>query len=537
MEGMSMAELTAADLDAIVNRKRAELGIHPAGPVAEELAKTTDADETLILQQRIERAVRARPRAPSLNRPTRPELSVIDLIHRGHGGYVAFASKASGQWQDLGCVRADMLRGLFGAEWLERELDVDAFFGLHGVFATGYHRPASTLPQLAPTLRGAKYVRWLTTMHVDLDTYNVGMDAEDGVAAVLRAAREGIIPPPSMFSLAHGCWAWWLLRDEHSKGPVNAWPETVDRWTSVQGRLHQRLANLGSDPAPLHRGTFARVPGSMHSKTKRRVAWLGCFDDDGQPFLYTLEEMANAVGIEHDPPLVIEHDQPTDDRPKDPSRIERGKRGYHGRWQRYMTVLDQLRRMRGGWRVGTRTKALWLVAQGCRARGWDTKRSLAEMTRHLDGMAQPSNDQLKPAALRGILKGAGKPKGGGVRWQTVADLLDVSPEESAVVSTARSRIPPARRHDLLPDPKPVPPAERQRRRQDTLKRLLADVDDYAIPPARILREMLVAEGHDPASDRTIHKDLVAIGRPSPRRHKPRPPAPGKPLLDAIKRPS
>lgn len=529
-----MAELTAADLEALVARRRAEQGIHPADPVGEELAKTTDADQTRILQQRIERAVRARPRAPSVKRPTRPELSVIDLIHRGHGGYVAFASKASGKWADLGCVRADLLRGLFGAEWLERELDVDAYFGLHGIFATGYHRPASTLPQLAPTLRKAEHVRWLTTMHVDLDTYNVGMDAEDGVAAVLRAAREGVIPPPSMFSLAHGCWAWWLLRDEHSKGPVRAWPETVDRWASVQGRLHQRLASLGSDPAQLHPAVHSRVPGSMHSKTKRRVAWLGCFDDEGKPFLYTLEEMANAVGIEHKPPLVIEHDQPTDDRPKDPSRIERGKRGYHGRWQRYMAVLDQLRRMRGGWRVGTRTKALWLVAQGCRARGWDTKRSLAEMTRHLDGMAQPSNDQLKPAALRGILKGVGKPKAGGVRWQTVADLLDVSPEESVVISTARSRIPPARRHDLLPEPKPVPPAERQRRRHDTLKRLLADLADHAIPPARILREMLVAEGHDPASDRTIHKDLVAIGRPSPRRHKPRRPAPGKPLLEAPK---
>jgi hypothetical protein len=530
--------MDAAELEALVARRRAAMGIEPADPVAEELAKTADAKATSILQRRVERAVRARAQGPVLKRPARPELSVIDLVHRGHGGYVSFASKASGKWQDLGCVRADLLRGLFGADWLERELDVDAYFGLHGIFATGYHRPASTLPQLAPTLRKAKHVRWLTTMHVDLDTYNVGMDAEDGVAAVLRAAREGSIPPPSMFSLAHGCWAWWLLRDEHTKGPVRAWPETVDRWASIQGRLHQRLAHLGSDAAQLHAAAHTRVPGSIHGKTKRRVAWLGCFDDEGKPFLYTLEEMANAVGIEHEPPLVIEHDRPpADDRPKDPSRIERGKRGYHGRWQRYLDVLDQLRRMRGGWRVGTRAKALWLVAQGCRARGWDTKRSLAEMTRHLDGMAQPSNDQLKPAQLRGILKGVGKPKAGGVRWQTVADLLDVSLEESAVISTPRSHIPPALRHDQLPAPKHVPPAERQRRRQDTLKRLLEGVADWAIPPTRILREMLVAEGHDPATDRTLLKDLVAIGRPSPRRHKPKPADTPQRLLEAPRSPS
>lgn len=173
-----------------------------------------------------------------------------------------------------------------------------------------------------------------------------------------------------------------------------------------------------------------------------------------------------------------------------------------------------------------------LVAHGCRARGWDTKRSLAEMHRHLDGMAQPSNDQLKPAQLKGILKAQTKPKAGGIRWQTVADLLDVSPEESAMLSTRRSTIPPARRHDQLPDPKPVPPAERQRRRQATLARLLEGVDDVAIPPARTLREMLVAEGHETASDRTLHKDLVAIGRPSPRRHKPKAASPRQRLLEA-----
>lgn len=526
-DGMDAAD----ELEALVARRRAELGIDPAGRVDAELAKTADAKATKVLQRRVARAVRARAQGPVLKRPARPELSVVDLVHRGHDGYVSFTSKASGRWQDLGCVRADLLRGLFGAEWLERELDVDAYFGLHGLWRPGYYRHASTLPQLAPTRRKLRNVQWLTTMHVDLDTYNVGMDAEDGVAAVLRAAREGIIPPPSMFSLAHGCWAWWLLRDEHTKGPVRAWPKTIDRWASVQGRLHQRLAHLGSDATPLHAVTHTRVPGSMHGKTKRRVAWLGCFDDDGKPFLYTLEEMANAVGIDAAPPLVIDA-PPADDRPKDPSRIELGKRGYHGRWERYLDVLDRLRRMRGGWRVGTRAKAMSLVAHGCRARGWDTKRSLAEMHRHLDGMAQPSNDQLKPAQLKGILKAQTKPKAGGIRWQTVADLLDVSPEESAVLSTRRSTIPPARRHDQLPDPKPVPPAERQRRRQATLARLLEGVDDVAIPPARTLREMLVAEGHETASDRTLHKDLVAIGRPSPRRHKPKAASPRQRLLEA-----
>lgn len=532
----------AAALEALVARKRAEQGIVlkdlPAAPPAEleppdngvaverMLARTANAVASAKLEKRLQ--AQLTDRAPSMLAPAGPDLSLVDLVHRGHDGYIPLATKATGPWRELGCVPANVLKGLFGADWLLDELEVDAYFSLHGMFRPGYYRHRSTLPELAPSLRKAQHVRWLTTCHVDLDTYNVGMDAEAGVAAVLRAAREGLVPPPSMFSIARGCWAWWLLRDEGGRGPVRAWPSTVDRWSTLQGTLHQRLAPLGSDAAQLHAATCSRLPGSYATKAKRRVAWMACFDDEGKPFVYTLPELANALGIHLKPETVIEHE--TSGRPKDPSRIERGRRGYHSRWERYMVVLDQLRRMRGGWRVGTRAKALSLVAHGCRARGWDTPRCMEELARHLDGMEQPTGDQLKPAQLRSILKSQTKPKAGGVQWQTVADLLDVSLEESAVLSTARSRIPPARRHELLPVLKPVPPEERQRRRRDAIAAILKRREEemghfdpeWWVPTTRQLRDMLVAEGHAPASDRTLLKDLVALGRPSPRAHKPRP---------------
>lgn len=541
-----MSDPTVAQLKALVATKRAALGIDdppapapgrkpPAGspppPVAveRELAKTADAVATVALERRLQRAATVSG-AGSLRCPTGPDLSLVDLVHRGHDGYIPFTRKPNGsEWQDLGCVPASVLRGLFGAEWLMAELETDSYFSLHGMFRTGYYRHRTTLDGLEPSLRKARFVRWLTTCHVDLDLYNVGLEPEDGVAAVLKAARDGIVPPPSMFSLSRGCWAWWLLRDEQGSGPVRAWPGAVDRWSTIQGALHQRLAKLGSDGSALHAATCTRIPGSVSSKSRRRVAWMACFDDDDKPFVYTLDEMADALGVRAKTTLVIDY-TPKHEHAKDPSRIERGKRGYHSRWLRFLSVLDQLRRMRGGWRIGTRSKALSLVALACRARGMDTVNALAELHRHLDGMEQPRNDPMRQSDLRRILKSATKPKAGGIRWQTVADLLDVSPEESAVLSTAKSRIPPARRHDLLPAVKPVPPAERQRRRQETLKRIVEPLADYAVPPAHVLREMLVAAGHDPASDRTILKDLVAIGKPSPRRHKPRPPAGDKQTL-------
>lgn len=534
-----MAEMGMEELMALVASRRAEQGIDippeppPAKPsaVERELAQTANAVATRRLESRLKRTLPEKRDASSVRVPAGPDLRVVDLVHRGHDGYIPFSRKTKGgAWQELGCVPAQVLRGLFGSDWLTSELETDAYFGLHGMFRTGYYRHRTTLAQLEPTLRKAQHVRWLTTAHVDLDLYNVGIDPEDGVATVLRAAREGIIPWPSMFSMSRGCWAWWLLRDDQGNGPVRAWPDAIDRWADIQGQLHKRLAGLGSDAAALHPATVTRIPGSVSRKTHRRVAWMPCFDDDGQPFVYTLSGLATALGMRPAQPTIIEHRPQADpDRPKDPARIELGRRGHPARWDRFLSVLDQLRRMRGGWRVGTRTKAVHLVAHGCRARGWDRSRCMEELRRHLDGMDQPAGDQLKDADLRRILKSTSRPRAGGVRWQTVADQLDISPEESAVLSTKTSRIPPARRHDQLPQMPAVPPEERQRRRRivvaEILNRYMAAREGmeerWLVPTTAVLRELLIEAGHEGASDKTLLKDLEALGHPSPRRHKPR----------------
>jgi hypothetical protein len=542
-----VAEISADELMALMASKRAAMGIilddnpppppppadKPARAVERELASTVNARASSRLEAQLKQTLSGERSVSTLTVPTGPDLRVIDLVHRGHDGYIPLARKDNaGEWQDLGCVPAKVLRGLFGAEWLTTELETDAYFSMHGMFRSGFYRHKTTLKLLEPSLRKARHVRWLTTCHVDLDLYNVGMDPEDGVATVLRAARDGIIPPPSMFSLSRGCWAWWLLRDDEGRGPVRAWPDNVDRWSTLQGTLHHRLAKLGSDPAALHQATVTRIPGSYSSKTRRRVAWMACFDDAGKPFVYTMRELADGLGITDRPrpAAVIEH-KPAD-RAKDAARVELGRRGYHSRWTRYLAVLDQLRRMRGGWRVGTRTKAIHLVAHACRARAWTTEVALAELSRHLEGMEQPAGDKMTTKDLRRILKSTSKPKAGGIRWQTVADHLDISPDESGILSTSTSSIPPARRFDQLPAVPVIPPEERLRRRRSLVAQLLAKYEEgkehwnaqWRIPTTKDLREMLVAAGHEGASDKTLLKDMEALGKPSPRRHKPRKPA-------------
>lgn len=512
-------------LKDLIASKRAALGIDvdagrtppplPTGPLAASVGARVaihgqDDDEAgdLIHAMRV---------------PSSPDLKVVDILHRRHDGYIPFTARdgdGRNGWRELGCVKANKLPTLFVDEAFDVAVDTDSYFGLHGMFAPAHSRRRSTLDCLLPSLRQAKHVRWLTCCHVDLDTYRVGIDAEDGVATILRAARQGVLPPPSMFLLSRGCWVWWLLHDEKGEGPVNSWPENQRLWDAAQGELNRRTVALGSDRAALHAATVTRIPGSYSTKARRRVAYMPCLDVDGKLVTYTLPELFNALGTTPPPPkpYVVDARQAAPAAPKDPSRVERGKVGYTGRWNRFLEVMERLRTMRGGWRVGCRSKAIFLLAVALKAKGLSGRPAREAMENALVGMAQPTGDRITLDDALKVLKGVGKPKRGGVAWQTVADDLDISPEESAHLSKRGSFIPPARRWDRLPPATAIPPEERTRRRREAVAAIVARVG--AVPTAGQLRELLVAEGHDPPAPTTLLHDLEVLGHPSPRK-KPR----------------
>ena len=512
-----------AQLLQLVASKRASLGIardaDPPPPPPSSLASSRGVRVALppaMQEEELE------PPSHALRVPVAPDLSVVDLVHRRHDGYVSFARRDGAAWNELGCMKASKMPTLFGDEAFDIAVDVDSYFSLHGMFAPALGKK-TTLGNLLPSLRKVKHVRWLTCCHVDLDSYNVGVDPEDGVAQILRAAREGIIPSPSMFSLSRGLWVLWLIRDDDNSGPVNAWPENRRLWMAAQGELHKLTAKLGSDRAALHAATVTRIPGSYSTKARKRVAYMPCLDAAGKLIAYTLPELFNALGVT--PPNVVEA-VPTinvtkaSSTPKDPSRIERGKVGFTGRWNRFLMVLDQLRTTRGGWKVGHRSKAVFFIALAVKAKGMTGRPARVAMERALLDMQQPPGDQLTLDAALKIVKGVGKPKRGGVNWQTVADDLHITPEEAAIISTRSSPIPPARRFDQLPAAATIPPQEMTSRRRDAVKGIVERLG--FVPPTSQLRELLLAEGHEPAAATTLGRDLDAVGHPSPRK-KPRAP--------------
>ena len=513
-----------AQLLQLVASKRASLGIardvDPPPPPPSSLASSRGVRVALppaMNEEALE------PPSHALRVPVAPDLSVVDLVHRRHDGFVSFARRDGAAWSELGCMQASKMPTLFGDEAFDTAVDVDSYFSLHGMFASALGKRQTTLSSLLPSLRRAKHVRWLTCCHVDLDSYNVGVDPEEGVAQILRAAREGIIPSPSMFSISRGLWVLWLIRDDDNPGPVNAWPEARRLWMVAQGELHKLTAKLGSDRAALHAATVTRIPGSYSTKARKRVAYMPCLDAAGKLIAYTLPELFNALGVT--PPNVVEvvptiNVTKASSTPKDPSRVERGKVGYTGRWNRFLVVLDQLRTMRGGWKVGHRSKAVFFIALAVKAKGMTGRPARVEMERALEGMQQPPGDQLTLDAALKIVKGVGKPKRGGVNWQTVADDLDITPEEAAIISIRSSLIPPARRFDQLPAAATIPPQEMTSRRRDAVKGIVERLG--FVPPTSQLRELLLAEGHEPAAATTLGRDLDAVGHPSPRK-KPRAP--------------
>lgn len=388
-----------------------------------------------------------RPEPPALRQPRGPSPVVLDMLHRGMSdSYVPFSRKVDGEWQSVGSVPAHQLRGLFRDEAIAEALSTDSYFGLHGMYRAGSYRTAHTLPQLLPAVRNVDSVRYLTCCHVDLDAYNVGLDTHGAVAAVMRLVDAGIIPPPSVFTLSRGVWALWHLHDKlNPKEPLRSFPESVmRRWTKLQKALHVACAAIGSDALTLHSATVSRIPGTVNSKNGRRVGYMIPADTHGKAFSYTLDDLESFLRPHVTVDAVPHRPAGLEAKPKNSKLSKRGLKGWHGRWHRLNSVLAQLRDMRGGWKVGTRSAAIHYLALTLRALRAEPRKVQQTFSQHLERMQQPAGDKLSLKDCLRVFNGTKKPKHGGPNHQTIADALHVTPDEAALLSAdSKKPFPPA----------------------------------------------------------------------------------------------
>ena len=462
---------------------------------------------------------------PTLRHPQSPDATIPNLLHRGHDGLVPLARKERGNWQELGSISPAQLTGLFSDQLVSDAVDVDAYFGLHGMFRPTRTRtpPQHMLPGCVPSRRGVDAVRWLTCFHVDLDSYKCGLDSHGAIAAVSRLVDAGLIPSPSIYTLSRGCWAIWRLHDQEKSGePLRAYGgNVVNRWAAVQDALHAVCSGIGSDPAAKNAATLTRIPGSVNSKSGERVGYMIPASVRGKLFSYSLADMESLLSHQLRKRVVT---VTVENRIPDERRVALGKKGSVSRWNLMLASLETLRKMRGGWREGTRHSALFYVAVACTNLGMEEAQTKRVMAQHLAGMAESRDESVTMRdavqTIRSVEKGQDRRGGriGHVRNQTIADALMVTPDEASILSVGRREPFPAAQSHGGPVVKLTKREETTRRRQ-AVERVVGTLKSQGVTiVGERVRGLLAGEGVD-ACLATVLKDLDALGYPSAKAHR------------------
>jgi hypothetical protein len=490
---------------------------------------------------------------------------------RVHGSAAQIAEMHPPDWifEPLWNVYARDLHEVFPQ--IAEQLVRDSLFGLNGVIVPrrvlreadpttrtpkklGPYRPSDTrvvvggqARHLPRATRKASYVRGLTACWADLDFYKVEL-TEDAVVGALHGMQQRRELPAASIVLfsGRGLWLLWLLRDaEHPDCAVRAGAENVRVWQRVQRAIHRKLAAFGSDAAAIDVVHMARVPGSVRTDLGDEPVPIGwqVQGPPGQlePFRYTLPALADAFNVPDvgAPQAVVRALE------GDPARRIAKQRGARGRYYKLLQQLDWLEQIRGGWRIGTRGRAIWLqvasmvsIRKMCR-RMDDLEHQPVEMQR----IGQLSNDELLNWAVAIALRceqgegfsprseaanawrratadgGLGNEATRGLppSYRTISEWLSVTPAETEQLRALgfANPLPPA--EDLWKGEARGPvlvrgrAAEASARRQ-ALGELLANVSAW--PTLRRLAERLRERGHS-ASVRTILLDLRALGIENP----------------------
>jgi hypothetical protein len=288
-----------------------------------------------------------------LDQPS-PEL-LNELIAGSSKGFTTFHRKdADGKLHNIVSVPVNCLPGLW--DELTQDLLVDSFCSLNLMFRRGhgYARPGlvdSEGNQLHKPHRDSRSIARLTAVWTDIDHYNLGLTEGEVIGQLWDAQANGLIPPPSAIqSSGRGVWVFWFLHDN------KAWPEDCDLWRQIMGRVQALLSPIGADANAMDTARICRVPGSLHSKAKRRVNVAILSGADGVP-RYELAELAAWFGIEP------QAKRKGSDAPKKATNQQKGHRGQAARWElderRFWTLVS----IRKGVHVGTRNAHCFVL--GC----------------------------------------------------------------------------------------------------------------------------------------------------------------------------
>lgn len=245
------------------------------------------------------------------------DLDTILMVHTEPKGYIAFGRKPDPEhpvldprtgrpkaWENLFSIRADELRTYFPAfvEWLAK----DSYFSINAFWRPATYRNKAT--GWPDAWRREKDLATLNACYADIDCGRPE-STEPGAALDWRQAQyeahiladTGYIPQPSIMARSgRGVYLIWLLRDEKDPAkPPRAWPEKIPLYKQCNRELVTRIRThaLPADAGAIDAARVLRTPGSVHSKTGRRVEYIVQLDQAGRGFVYTLAEIASFLQL------------------------------------------------------------------------------------------------------------------------------------------------------------------------------------------------------------------------------------------------
>ncbi len=426
----------------------------------------------------------ARPSCLEQLEPKAPCVRFIQEIHRGQDAFVTFHRKVGGVWQDLGSVPTARLRTIFPE--FATELECDSYFSINSFYRAGHGR--ARLPGLEPVFRKAEGARYLNACFADIDFHADGeFDFGRQFGQVISAQENGIIPPASLIVRSgRGLWLLWLLIEPGNPlVPPRAFPEKVVAYGAIQAELISRVrADHGaSDPARV-----MRVPGSINSHSDNRVAFWPQLRANGRGFQYTLEELADSLGIQ------LPELRPQLRRPAGREASERGLRGWRALWQQRFEDFELLRQARGSFAQGCRNRAAYIYGVILRGGGLDD-RAVAEAVMRLGRECRPP---LSHPEIRAAIEQSKRSRGQ-IRDSLIAGYLAVTQEEARAIPRWAKRV--SLQEATILDMN-LTSTKRAELRQQTISDIVADLG--RLPSYRQMASLLLERG--------IVTSYVQVGR-------------------------
>ncbi|MGD1096611.1 MAG: hypothetical protein ABSB35_32035 [Bryobacteraceae bacterium] len=425
--------------------------------------------------------------------PIAPELSLLKLIHRHDDGVITFHQKMDGDFKNLFAIRSEHLSRTFPE--IVSHLEADVFMSMNAFC----NRERGRHYLSAAQCRQSNRLRYLCACFTDLDFYKSGLTYGEVIGKIIDYQDQNRIPAVSVIIRSgRGLWLVWLLRDgEHPEIAPRAWPEKVNQYRLIQQKIHQVLAHLGADAQDALRLT--RVPGSINSASGERVKyWIQ--SNGAGPYSYTLDQLA------------AQFDVAAEDKAfRSPKLVARSQNG-RSRGPKALTAyrvndfLTLLELRGGGFRDGCRNRAALYFAWLLRCQR-TRKVDASEKVFELGKKCRPplSDSECRDALKTGYRKCGGRVVPMSVRFQTVADWLDITPQESANLA----KYPPASRFRQS-----AKPSDLKRTRLQMIEDRRAAIrqiatEKGAIPSLRVMEQLLEAAGYQ-ASHVTVMNDYRAL---------------------------